>query len=222
MKVPQQQFIATVAPIAVMLRVEGSPIFPSVRIAQSLLETGSTLHAWNNLVGYKVGDGVRTPYWHGRSVNKTTWEVYDGVRVDGVSADWRAYDTIADCFRDQDLLFRKPRYDRVRAASTPQEQTVMLQACGYATDPAYPEKLQSLMAAHLLLIYDTEAEERMPMNLEHDWQWKMLGDALDGLYQQGLMTDKSWVDKAYAQKLTQSELTWLNTILFARKNGVQM
>jgi len=222
MKVSQRQFIDTVAPIAVLLRTEGSSIFPSVRIAQALLETGSTLHPWNNLVGYKVGDGGLTPYWRGRSVSRTTWEVYDGVRVDGVAADWRAYDTIADCFRDQDLLFLKPRYDRERVSATPQEQTVMLQVCGYATDPAYPGKLQSLIATHQLLSYDTEAEERMPMKLEHDWQWNMLGDALDGLYKQGLITDNSWVEKAYKQTLTQSELTWLNTILFARKNGVQI
>ncbi|WP_409343707.1 glycoside hydrolase family 73 protein [Paenibacillus sp. MBLB4367] len=222
MKVAPDAFIDTVAPIAVLLRIQGSAIFPSVRIAQALLETGSTLHPWNNLVGYKVGGGQPTPYWHGRSVSRTTWEVYDGVRVDGVQSDWRAYDTIADGFRDQDLLFLIPRYDRVRASKTPKEQTVMLQVCGYATDPAYPAKLQSLIAVHDLERYDEEAEERMPMKLEHDWQWNMLGDALDGLYSQGLITDRSWVDKAYKQELTQAELTWLNTILFARKNGVKV
>ena len=55
-------FIAQIAPIAVQLRVEGSPIFPSVRIAQAGLETGWKIPAWNNLGGYKGGSGKLTPY----------------------------------------------------------------------------------------------------------------------------------------------------------------
>jgi flagellum-specific peptidoglycan hydrolase FlgJ len=76
-------FIAQIAPIAVQLRIEGSPIFPSVRIAQSGLETGWKIPPWNNLGGYKVGSGKLTPYWRGKIVTKGTWEVYDGKRVMG-------------------------------------------------------------------------------------------------------------------------------------------
>lgn len=50
----RQEFIEMIAPIAVKLRVENSPIYPSVRIAQAIQETGGNLNAWNNLVGYKV------------------------------------------------------------------------------------------------------------------------------------------------------------------------
>lgn len=155
----KQEFIAVVAPIAVKLRKDGSPIFPSVRIAQAMLETGCVIHAWNNLVGYKVGSGKPNAYWKGRSVSTKTWEVYNGVRVDGVQANWRAYDTIEDCFRDQDLLFGITRYARVRAAQTPQEQTTALYMCGYATDPAYAQKLNSFISGFELEKYDKEAEE---------------------------------------------------------------
>lgn len=155
----RQEFIAVIAPIAVKLRKEGSPIFPSVRIAQAMLETGCAIHSWNNLVGLKVGSRPPNAYWKGRSVSTKTWEVYDGIRVDGVQANWRAYDTIEDCFRDQDILFQLSRYNRVRAAGSPQEQTAMLYACGYATDPAYAQKLNSFISGVDLTKYDKEAEE---------------------------------------------------------------
>ncbi|WP_282939012.1 glucosaminidase domain-containing protein [Paenibacillus sp. RC67] len=155
------EFIAAIAPVAVKLRREGSPLYSSVRIAQAILETGCMLHDWNNLVGFKVGSGEPNAYWHGRSVSTTTWEVYDGIKVDGVQANWRAYDCIEDCFKDQDLLFNWSRYDRVRAATSPQVQTNALYLCGYATDPIYAEKLNSLILTHELERYDKEAKEPM-------------------------------------------------------------
>ncbi|WP_088833930.1 glycoside hydrolase family 73 protein [Paenibacillus tyrfis] len=157
----REQFIAAVAPVAVELKREGSPIFPSVRIAQALLETGGRIHEWNNLIGYKVGSGQPNEFWKGKSVSTKTWEVYDGVRVDGVQAHWRAYDCLEDCFRDQDLLFQWSRYDRVRSAKSPQEQVEMLLVCGYATDPDYSKKLNNLIANYSLEQYDKEAAEAM-------------------------------------------------------------
>ncbi|MFD2613343.1 glycoside hydrolase family 73 protein [Paenibacillus gansuensis] len=154
----QQEFIDTVAPIAVKLRLEGSPIFPSVRIAQALLETGATLHSWNNLVGYKAGRGKPTPYWDGSTISTKTWEVYNGIRHDNVTANFRVYNTIEDGFRDQDLLFQIPRYEGVRAAETPVAQTQALYAAGYATDPNYPAKLQNLIAIYGLTQYDEEVD----------------------------------------------------------------
>ncbi|WP_223192709.1 peptidoglycan recognition protein family protein [Paenibacillus sedimenti] len=65
-------------------------------------------------------------------------------------------------------------------------------------------------------------EDDDTMILEHDWQWKMLGDALDGLYKKGLLSDHTWVEKAYNHELKQSELVWLNTILYARQNGIHV
>ena len=156
MKLAPREFIALVAPIAIVLRLEGSPIFPSLRIAQAAHETGWTIHDWNNLVGYKVGSGTLTSYWRGRSVSTKTWEVYEGVRYDDAQANWRAYDSIADCFRDQDLLFEWSRYDRVRAARTPEEQAHALQACGYATDPAYTQMLINTISLYDLKKFDDE------------------------------------------------------------------
>ena len=149
-------FIAQIAPVAIQLRLDGSPIFPSVRIAQAGLETGWKVPAWNNLGGYKVGSGKLTPYWRGAVVYKGTWEVYDGKRVE-LTAAFRAYDSVEDFFRDQDLLFQLSRYDRVRLAQTPEEQADMLQACGYATDPQYGSKIKNIIKTYDLKKYDEEA-----------------------------------------------------------------
>lgn len=154
-KLKPADFIAAVAPVAVQLRLEGSPIFASLRIAQAAHETGWNIHSWNNLVGLKVGSGKPNQYWDGSSVRTGTWEVINGYRVD-TTANWRAYRSIEDCFRDQDLLFAGSRYARVREAKTPQEQAEMLYICGYATDPAYAQKLKNLMVMYELEKFDRE------------------------------------------------------------------
>jgi flagellar protein FlgJ len=158
----RSEFITTVAPVAVKVRVDGGPLFPSVSVAQTLLETGGRIPAWNNLVGYKVGSGKRTPYWDGRAVRKGTWEVYDGRTVQ-TAADFRAYDSIEHCLKDQALLFLNNlgRYRPVVEAPDPESQARALRACGYATDPAYAEKIMAIRSAYKLEKYDEEARKAM-------------------------------------------------------------
>lgn len=156
----KKEFIDTVAPVAVMLRKVGSPIFPSVRIAQALLETGAKIHTWNNLVGLKVGSGWTSEWWQGAYVSKGTWEVIDGQRHDNVQAHFRAYESIEHCFRDQDVLFSFSRYKAVREANTPEVQAVALYRCGYATDPNYYKKLLNLIDQHDLKLYDKAAKQK--------------------------------------------------------------
>jgi len=157
----RSEFISTVAPVAVKVRVDGGPLFPSVSVAQTLLETGGKLNSWNNLVGYKVGSGKRTPYWDGRAVRKGTWEVYDGRTVQ-TAADFRAYDSIEHCLKDQALLFlNNARYRAVVDAPDPESQARALRACGYATDPAYAEKIMAIRSAYKLEKYDEEARKAM-------------------------------------------------------------
>lgn len=154
------EFLTTLAPFAVQLRLEGSPMFPSVRLAQNLLETGGKIHSWFNLGGIKVGKGKPNEWWDGSSVNKATWEVYNGVRVN-TSANFRAYASVYHFYKDQDLLFKNIRYKRVRDAKTPQEQATALYQCGYATDPAYASKITEIIQANGLTKYDKEDEDEM-------------------------------------------------------------
>lgn len=153
----RSSFITTLSPYAVQLRLEGSPIFPSVRLAQNLLETGGVIHSWNNLGGIKVGSGKPNPWWDGSSVRKGTWEVIDGQRID-TAANFRAYRSVYHFYKDQDLLFQLPRYARVRTAKTPHEQARMLYASGYATDPQYAAKLINLMNSYDLYKFDREVD----------------------------------------------------------------
>lgn len=160
-KLSKQQFFDQLAPLAIRVRQEGSPIFPSVRLGQNWLETGGVIHPWNNLGGIKVGSGKTNAYWKGSWVSKNTWEVENGVRKD-TSALFRAYDSVYDFYKDQDLLFQLARYERVRSAKTPEQQAQALQLCGYATDPQYGAKIISIMQSNQLTKYDVQAASKDP------------------------------------------------------------
>jgi len=157
----RQQFFDTIAPIVVFIRQQGSPILPSVRLAQSLLETGGVIHAWNNLGGIKVGSGRLTPYWRGGTVTKGTWEYRSGQEVRETSA-FRAYRTLYHYYKDQDVLFLGSRYNKVRTATTPYEQADAMQKAGYATDPNYAAKITALIRQYQLEKYDTVAPFALP------------------------------------------------------------
>jgi len=162
-KLTKPQFIAALLPHALRVRQEGSPMFPSVRLAQNLLETGGVIHPWNNLGGIKVGSGIPNAFWKGQWVRKGTWEVENGTRVD-TSANFRVYESVYHFYKDQDLLFQLPRYERVRKAGTPSAQAEALRQCGYATDPQYATKIVSLIKSYKLEQYDREvtAPEQTP------------------------------------------------------------
>lgn len=192
------EFLATVAPVAIKVRVDGGVLFPSVSIAQMLLETGGTLHSWNNLVGYKVGSGQHTPYWHGKRVNRKTWEVDEGGRRDNVAADFRAYDSIEDNLKDQALLFlnNRRRYQRVIDARTPEEQAAMLLASGYATDPQYGEKIIAIIRSHGLTQYDREADQMLERIADLERNHKQLQQRLEQMERQHKMAVPDWAKDA--------------------------
>ncbi|WP_341282937.1 glucosaminidase domain-containing protein [Paenibacillus sp. FSL H8-0537] len=163
--------------------------------------------------------GKPNAYWRGKAVNKGTWEEYNGKTVN-ITAAFRAYDTLYDFYMDQDLLFGLSRYARVRTAKTPEEQAAALYACGYATDSAYASKLLAIIKANDLKKYDAveaeAVEDEQEMKLS-EAQKKMLVAALQSLFDKKVITDKTWIEKAQKGTLTLWELTWLNTIILARK-----
>ncbi|WP_127578722.1 glycoside hydrolase family 73 protein [Paenibacillus koleovorans] len=188
-------FVATVAPIAVKLRLEGSSIFASVRVAQTLLETGGRLNGWNNIVGYKVGGGQPNGYWKGASVNVRTWEVINDQTV-YIYDSFRAYDTIEDCLRDQDLLFLYPRYDRVRQAGTPELQAEMLRACGYATDPNYAGAIIDLIRQNDFKRFDREVEQVLEKLEQLQLQISALQSQVAALEGRASMPIPEWAEAA--------------------------
>lgn len=147
------QFLSALSSTVIQVRREGSIIFPSVRLAQSLLETGGVIHTWYNLGGIKAGNASPNAYWNGQGIVKGTSEFIDGRSVD-IKAAFRVYSSVYHYFKDQDLLFAKTRYERVRSAATPELQAQMLRECGYATDPAYENKIIAIIKQYNLKIYD--------------------------------------------------------------------
>jgi flagellar protein FlgJ len=95
---------------------------------------GSPSH---NLFGIKAGAN-----WNGPVAEITTTEVIDG-QARKVTAKFRAYASDAESFADYAKLLKdSPRYAAVVAnAGTAQAFAQGLQRAGYATDPAYADKL---------------------------------------------------------------------------------
>ena len=101
----------------------------------------------HNLFGIKAGRG-----WTGRVAEVMTTEVVDG-QPRKVMAKFRAYASPEEAFRDYAKLIKEsPRYARVvEQGGTAQGFAVNLQRAGYATDPAYADKLGRVINTTLRL-----------------------------------------------------------------------
>ena len=127
-------------------------VAPEVLVAQAALETG-----WGRSVS-RGADGASSHNlfnikadhrWDGDHVTISTLEYRDGVAV-RERADFRAYDSFEESFRDYvDFLRANPRYGDVLAnANDPQAYIQGLQDAGYATDPSYAKKIGSILARY--------------------------------------------------------------------------
>jgi peptidoglycan hydrolase FlgJ len=113
-----------------------------------LMPDGRTSH---NLFGIKAGPG-----WTGPVADITTTEYVDGQPRKMVQR-FRAYESYEASFRDYArLLQNSPRYagvmrDLATDGATVREFTTGLQRAGYATDPAYADKLGRVINTTLAL-----------------------------------------------------------------------
>jgi hypothetical protein len=82
----------------------------------------------------------------------------------------------------------RPAYKRVILASTPTEAAQELQKAGYATDPAYAEKLTNLIRTYHLTQYDQFAPEEKSVP---EWKQELGLRAL----KEGLITSPEWLGK---------------------------
>lgn len=101
----------------------------------------------NNLFGIKAGAG-----WKGAVAEVTTTEYVDG-RPRKLVQRFRAYASAADSFRDYArLMSNNERYSQVLASGGDARRFAQgLQAAGYATDPAYADKLGRVINTTLRL-----------------------------------------------------------------------
>jgi flagellar protein FlgJ len=100
-----------------------------------------------NLFGVKAGSG-----WKGATVDAVTTE-YVGGRAFKTMQKFRAYGSYAEAFRDySQLMAASPRYaPALQGARSPVGLAGALQSAGYATDPAYAEKLTRVINQTLAL-----------------------------------------------------------------------
>ena len=100
-----------------------------------------------NLFGIKAGAS-----WKGKTAQVTTTEFVNG-QPQKVVAKFRAYASYEESFRDYaQLMKNNPRYTNVVSAGNNAEGFAKgLQRAGYATDPAYAEKLTRVINTSLRL-----------------------------------------------------------------------
>ena len=137
---------------------------PEALLAQAALETGWGRHVMrhhsgdssHNLFGIKADSR-----WQGEKVRVSTLEYRDGVPLK-TRANFRAYSSFEDSFRDYvDFVQRNPRYrDALDKTQDAKAYFGALQQAGYATDPAYAEKIQRIL--------DSEPMRRMRQTAAED------------------------------------------------------
>ena len=122
---------------------------PEALLAQAALETGWGRHVMqhrrgdssHNLFGIKADSR-----WQGDKVQVSTLEYRDGVALK-TRANFRAYDSFEQSFSDYvDFLQRNPRYrTALSKTADPEAYFSALQDAGYATDPAYADKIKRIL-----------------------------------------------------------------------------
>lgn len=133
-----------------------SGIFPSVKIAQAILESSwgksELAQKANNLFGIK---GT----WDGNSYKVRTREEDANGRSYYVNADFRKYPSVKESIEDHSDFFtstpwRTSNYQPVLNSKSYQEQARALQSSGYATDKQYANKLINLIESNNLDSWD--------------------------------------------------------------------
>ncbi len=145
----KDEFVSKVG-AAVRRAVAGTPFQPIALLAQAALETGwgdkvmaaGREMSSHNLFGIKAGSS-----WQGETVSVKSDEFLGG-RMVAVEDKFRAYDSIEASVRDYvSLITGSSRYkEAVAVAAEPGRYADALAEAGYATDPAYAEKIQSIVS----------------------------------------------------------------------------
>lgn len=145
-------FFNNLAPVVVneYIRRKGQKrLYPSTVLAMAALESGYNLNA-KTLFGIK-GNGIvldTTEYINGENIN-----IRDSFVI---------YHTLAEAVQGLYKLMQWSNYDRATSSTDYMEECRMVQACGYATDPNYADKLISIVNSYQLTMFnniDEPAEE---------------------------------------------------------------
>lgn len=130
-----------------------NPLMQRVALTQAILESGlqdgkpSALASnYYNLFGIKGAGSAG-------SVGLPTTEYVNG-QPQKIVDNFARNSSYDDSFGQHRNLLNKKRYAHVMAATTPYDAFVALQKSGYATDPRYPDKLNSVYSKYVAPLFD--------------------------------------------------------------------
>lgn len=141
-------FFNQLSPIVVneYIRRKGQKrLFPSTVLAMAALESGYNINA-ETLFGIK-GDGV---------VLDTT-EYVDGEYIN-IKDSFKAYPSVSASVQGLYDLMQWKHYDRATSCTDYEEECRMIQACGYATDIEYANKLINIVNSYQLTMFNNISE----------------------------------------------------------------
>lgn len=145
-------FFNNLAPLVVneYVRRKGQKrLYPSTVLAMAALESGYNLNA-PTLFGIK-GEGVvldTTEYINGENIN--------------IKDSFVIYPTLAEAVQGLYELMQWDNYDRATSTTDYVEECKMVQACGYATDPDYADKLINIVNNYQLTMFNNIEETEEP------------------------------------------------------------
>lgn len=153
-----EDFINLFAPIAIE-NMKKTNIPASFLVAQAALESGwgtSKLYLnGKNVFGIKAGKS-----WEGSTLTMNTKEYDKEGKEYREDAKWRKYEDIADCVADHAAYLKgHVRYQPAFIHKCGGDQFAnYIAAGGYATDPLYAHKIQSIIHKNNLLALDEEGD----------------------------------------------------------------
>ncbi len=163
----KQEFLKTVSELVMAEnKKRGYPLYSSVVIAQAICETGwgssSLMMKANAIFGIKAGGS-----WKGKVYNAKTKECYDGKNYTNITANFRAYDSLADSVSDYfDLITKSERYRKACVAESPEACIQAIKNGGYATSPTYVGTIMLIIMSQNLTKYDKQEKEEKPKKEE--------------------------------------------------------
>lgn len=161
-------FFNNLAPLVVneYIRRKGQKrLYPSTVLAMAALESGYNLNA-KTLFGIK-GNGI---------VLDTT-EYVDGENIN-IKDSFVIYPTLAEAVQGLYELMQWSNYDRATSSTDYAEECRMVQACGYATDPEYSDKLINIVNSYQLAMFNNIDETTEAPTDEHYIYTAKSGDTL--------------------------------------------
>nr|DAX14741.1 MAG TPA: Muramidase (flagellum-specific) [Caudoviricetes sp.] len=183
-------FFNQLAPIVVneYIRRKGQKrLFPSTVLAMAALESGYNLNA-TTLFGIK-GNGVvldTTEYINGEYIN--------------IKDSFKCYPSLTASVQGLYDLMQWEHYDKATSCIDYEEECRMVQACGYATDPEYANKLISIINAYQLTMFNNIEEQKETTEEQEELYTVQSGDNLWNIVREyyNLSDDTEITDKVVA------------------------